>query len=198
MRSPTQSQAERRPRDDRSRSSCRCTTTAAPRGGSARGRSPRLAGLGGGRRIHGRRRRRPRSRAGGAGAATPGQPRQGRGPALRVRGRSRARGLGDHLDADGQHDAQDVPGLIASIPAGQRPIVVGRRQRMAAEAPRGPAASGAGSPTSGSAWPRAPGARQPERLPHLSAPEVLALDVCARRYQFEVEVLVRAAWAGLR
>jgi hypothetical protein len=28
-------------------------------------------------------------------------------------------------------------------------------------------------------------------------PEVLALDVRARRYQFEVEVLVRAAWAGL-
>jgi hypothetical protein len=35
------------------------------------------------------------------------------------------------LDADGQHDPADVPSLIGTIPPGQRPIVIGRREGMA-------------------------------------------------------------------
>jgi len=34
------------------------------------------------------------------------------------------------LDADGQHDPQDIPALIRAIPQGLRPIVVGRREGM--------------------------------------------------------------------
>ena len=102
------------------------------------------------------------------------------------------------LDADGQHDPQDVPGLIQAIPEGLRPIVVGRRKGM----------SGADVPWTSrfgrgfsNFWVRAAGG------PNLSdsqsgmrvypLPEATRLGVTARRFQFEVEVLVRARWQGI-
>lgn len=99
------------------------------------------------------------------------------------------------LDADGQHHAGDALVLMGAIVPGTRPIVVGHRTDMRQ----------AGTPwtsRSGRAfsnfWVRlsgGPSIRDSQsgfRIYPL--PEVLHLDVQARRYQFEVEVLVRAAW----
>ncbi|HEY6000644.1 MAG TPA: glycosyltransferase [bacterium] len=102
------------------------------------------------------------------------------------------------LDADGQHDPADIPRLIAAIPAGQRPIVVGQRRQMASEGAPWTSRFGRGF---SNFWVRAAGG--PRVLDSQSGlriyplPEVLALELRARRYQFEVEVLVKAAWAGL-
>lgn len=102
------------------------------------------------------------------------------------------------LDADGQHDPQDVPSLIRAVPQGLRPIVVGRREGM----------SHAGVPWTSrfgrifsNFWVRAAGGpvlsdtQSGMRLYPL--PESLRLGVQARRFQFEVEILVRARWAGI-
>jgi glycosyltransferase involved in cell wall biosynthesis len=102
------------------------------------------------------------------------------------------------LDGDGQHDPADVPGLIRAIPAGGRPIIIGRREGMIGEDV--PWTSRFGRKFS-NFWVRAAGG------PVLSdtqsgfriypLPEVRGLDVRARRFQFEVEILVRARWAGI-
>jgi glycosyltransferase involved in cell wall biosynthesis len=102
------------------------------------------------------------------------------------------------LDADGQHDPQDVPGLIHAIPQGLRPIVIGRREGM----------SGADVPWTSrfgrkfsNFWVRAAGGpilfdtQSGMRIYPL--PESLQLGVKARRFQFEVEILVRARWRGI-
>jgi glycosyltransferase involved in cell wall biosynthesis len=57
------------------------------------------------------------------------------------------------LDADGQHDPADVPGLMRAIPVGGRPIVIGRREGMMGEDVPGRAASGGNFPISGSGRP---------------------------------------------
>ena len=102
------------------------------------------------------------------------------------------------LDADGQHDPADVPSLIRAIPSGQRPIVIGRREGMAGEDV--PWTSRFGRKFS-NFWVRCAGG------PALSdtqsgmriypLPEAAGLGVRARRFQFEVEILVRARWAGI-
>ncbi|MBN2437893.1 MAG: glycosyltransferase family 2 protein [Deltaproteobacteria bacterium] len=102
------------------------------------------------------------------------------------------------LDADGQHDPADVPGLIGAIPAGGRPIVIGRREGMIGGDV--PWTSRFGRKFS-NFWVRAAGG------PVLSdtqsgfriypLPESMRLGVRARRFQFEVEILVRARWAGI-
>ena len=102
------------------------------------------------------------------------------------------------LDADGQHDPADVPGLIRAIPSGQRPIVIGRRVGMAGEDV--PWTSRFGRKFS-NFWVRCAGG------PDLSdtqsgmriypLPEAAGLGVRARHFQFEVEILVRAGWAGI-
>ncbi|MCX5820159.1 MAG: glycosyltransferase family 2 protein [Deltaproteobacteria bacterium] len=102
------------------------------------------------------------------------------------------------LDADGQHDPADVPGLIRAIPAGKRPIVIGRREGMIGDDV--PWTSRFGRKFS-NFWVRAAGG------PALSdtqsgmrvypLPEAMRLGVRARRFQFEVEILVRARWAGI-
>jgi glycosyltransferase involved in cell wall biosynthesis len=101
------------------------------------------------------------------------------------------------LDADGQHDPQDAPGLIAAIPPNQRPIIVGRRQGMAGQGAPWTSRFGRGF---SNFWirraggPRVTDSQSGFRIYPL--PEVLRLDVRAQRYQFEIEVLVKAAWAG--
>jgi len=102
------------------------------------------------------------------------------------------------LDADGQHRPADAPSLVTAIDSGQRAIVVGNRQRM----------QGGGVPWTSSMgrrfsnlWVRTAGGPQLAdtqcgfRLYPL--PETLDLPVRSRRFQFEVEVLVKAVWHGL-
>jgi glycosyltransferase involved in cell wall biosynthesis len=99
------------------------------------------------------------------------------------------------LDADGQHRAHDATNLLAAIPDGQRPIVIGRR-RVMAEAPW---TSRAGREFS-NFWVWVAGAPwlhdTQSGLRIYPLPETLTLGVRARRYQYEIEVLAKAAWAG--
>jgi glycosyltransferase involved in cell wall biosynthesis len=100
------------------------------------------------------------------------------------------------LDADGQHRAADAAKLQAAIPKGQRPIVLGRRQLMAGA----PWTSRAGREFSnfwvwvaGTHWLH--DTQSGFRIYPL--PETLVLDIRARHYQYEIEVLAKAAWAGI-
>lgn len=103
------------------------------------------------------------------------------------------------LDADGQHFPEEADRLMRAIPPGTRPIVVGRRQGM----------YDAGAPWTSrfgrefsNFWIRRAGG--PSTLDTQSGfrvyplPEVLHLGVRARRYQFEIEVLVKAGWCGMQ
>jgi glycosyltransferase involved in cell wall biosynthesis len=100
------------------------------------------------------------------------------------------------LDADGQHDPGDIPALIGAIAASERPIVIGRRQMMTAA----PWTSRFGRKFS-NFWVWASSGvylndtQSGFRIYPL--PEVLDLDVEARRYQYEVEVLAKAVWNGI-
>ena len=102
------------------------------------------------------------------------------------------------LDADGQHDPLDIPGLIRAIPQGLRPIVVGSREGM----------SGADVPWTSrfgrkfsNFWVRAAGgpvlSDTQSGMRIYPLPEAARLGVTARRFQFEVEILVRARWQGI-
>jgi glycosyltransferase involved in cell wall biosynthesis len=102
------------------------------------------------------------------------------------------------MDADGQHDADDIFSLIQAIPEGQRPLVIGRREGM-----------GHGNVPWTSRWGRRFAnfwiwiscgrwlfdAQSGFRVYPL--PETLHLGAKGKRYQFEVEVLVRAVWRGI-
>ncbi|MCX5837962.1 MAG: glycosyltransferase family 2 protein [Deltaproteobacteria bacterium] len=102
------------------------------------------------------------------------------------------------LDADGQHDPADVPVLIQAIPAGGRPIVIGRREGMIGEDV--PWTSRFGRKFS-NFWVWAAGgpvlSDTQSGLRIYPLPEAMRLGVRARRFQFEVEILVRARWAGI-
>jgi glycosyltransferase involved in cell wall biosynthesis len=102
------------------------------------------------------------------------------------------------LDADGQHDPADALELIKAVPVGARPLVVGRRTKMLEK----------GAPWT-SRWGRGfsnfwvwacsgmtlSDTQSGFRLYPL--PEILRLNPRGRRFQFEVEVLVLAAWAKM-
>jgi glycosyltransferase involved in cell wall biosynthesis len=102
------------------------------------------------------------------------------------------------MDADGQHFPEDARKLIDAIPRGRRPIVVGRRLQMSEKEVPWTSRFGRGF---SNFWIRMAGG------PHVSdsqsgfriypLPEVLQLGVRAERYQFEVEVLVKAAWSAM-
>lgn len=102
------------------------------------------------------------------------------------------------LDADGQHHPEDVLNLIRAVPPGERPIVVGRRDGM--NQCHVPWKSRFGR-TFSNFWVRACGGpnlgdtQSGFRLYPL--PEAMHLNVRARRFQFEVEILVRAHWRGI-
>ncbi len=103
------------------------------------------------------------------------------------------------IDADGQHDPGDIPTLLRVIPADVRPIVVGHRQGMVGEAGV-PWTSRFGRGFSNfwvrcSGGPRMADSQSGFRVYPL--PEALGLNVKARRFQFEVEVLARAGWRGI-
>jgi len=102
------------------------------------------------------------------------------------------------IDADGQHNPEDILPLIQAVPQGQRPLVIGKRTKM-----------GHGNVPWTSRWGRrfanfwvwASCGRwfsdSQSGLRVYPLPETLHLGTKARRYQFEVEVLVRAVWRGI-
>jgi glycosyltransferase involved in cell wall biosynthesis len=105
------------------------------------------------------------------------------------------------LDADGQHNPDQARVLIQSLrgaQAGTRPIAVGCRQAM--HKAGAPWTSRFGREFS-NFWIKMAGG--PPTTDSQSGfriypvPEVLDLGVVARRYQFEVEVLVKAGWYGM-
>ncbi len=102
------------------------------------------------------------------------------------------------VDADGQHHPADYHSLVRAILPGIRPIVVGKRLGM--DSRKIPWTGRYGRKFS-NFWVRlagGPGVTDTQsgfRLYPL--PEVLDLDTHAKRFQFEVEVLVKARWHGL-
>jgi glycosyltransferase involved in cell wall biosynthesis len=100
------------------------------------------------------------------------------------------------LDADGQHDADDMVHLIGAIPMGQRPIILGQRKAMETA----PWTSRFGRKfsnfwvwVSSGVW--LSDSQSGFRIYPL--PEVLDLDVRSGNYQFELEVLAKAAWQAM-
>jgi len=100
------------------------------------------------------------------------------------------------VDADGQHDPEDALGLIDAIPFKKRPVVVGAREGM-------DAISGAHIPWTSrfgrkfsNFWVRLSGgpaiSDSQSGMRIYPLPEALSLPVRARRFQFEVEILVQA------
>ena len=125
---------------------------------------------------------------------------EGKGAAIRT-GFAAAAQVADWavtIDADGQHHPEDVTHLIRAIPENQRPIIIGRREGMLT--PDIPWTSRFGRQFSNfwvrlSGGPRMTDSQSGMRLYPL--PEAMNLKVKARRFQFEVEILVKAAWKGI-
>jgi len=125
---------------------------------------------------------------------------RGKGAAL-LTGFAEASRLADWaitIDADGQHDPEDIPSLIKAIPDGQRPLVIGKRSGMEQE--NVPWTSLWGRRFS-NFWVWASCGRwlsdSQSGFRAYPLPEILQFRSRARRYQFEVEVLVLAVWSGL-
>ena len=125
---------------------------------------------------------------------------EGKGAAIRT-GFAAAAQVADWavtIDADGQHHPEDVTHLIRAIPENQRPIIIGRREGMLT--PDIPWTSRFGRQFSNfwvrlSGGPRMTDSQSGMRLYPL--PEAMNMKVKARRFQFEVEILVKAAWKGI-
>jgi glycosyltransferase involved in cell wall biosynthesis len=99
------------------------------------------------------------------------------------------------IDADGQHDPQDALHMMKAIPENERPLVVGMRQGMVDK--KVPWTSRFGRKFSNfwivlSGGPRMADSQSGFRIYPL--PESLNLNVTSRRFQFEVEILVKAGW----
>ncbi len=102
------------------------------------------------------------------------------------------------LDADGQHKPEDAGNLLRAVPDGQRVIIIGNRQGMSGE--HVPWTSRFGRKFSNfwvwaSGGPLVHDSQSGFRLYPL--PEALDLDVRSRRFQFEVEILVKARGRGI-
>jgi glycosyltransferase involved in cell wall biosynthesis len=99
------------------------------------------------------------------------------------------------IDADGQHDPQDALKLIRAIPDNQRPIMVGKREGMAGSHVPWTSRFGRGFSNFWvflSGGPCVTDSQSGFRIYPL--PEAMDLNVSAKRYQFEVEILVKARW----
>jgi glycosyltransferase involved in cell wall biosynthesis len=125
---------------------------------------------------------------------------QGKGAAV-LAGLRRAAELGfGHalvLDADAQHKASDIPRFLDAIAGDPRAIVVGARDLSPAHIPAG---SRFGRAVSNFWVRRTTGYDLSDTQCGFRAypvEAILALPLRGRRYDFEVEVLVRGAWAGL-
>jgi len=102
------------------------------------------------------------------------------------------------LDADGQHNPLDARRMINAIPDNHRPIIIGQRKGM--DGSHVHWTSRFGRKFSNfwvrlSGGPKAADTQSGFRIYPL--PEALNLNVKARRFQFEVEILVKAAWRGI-
>jgi glycosyltransferase involved in cell wall biosynthesis len=100
------------------------------------------------------------------------------------------------LDADGQHHPADMLRLMRAIPTGSRPLVVGKRIAMQTA----PWTSRFGRKFSNFWVWMASGVSVSDSQSGFRIyplPEVFDLDVRAGRYQYEIEVLARAAWHGM-
>ena len=102
------------------------------------------------------------------------------------------------LDADGQHRPSDAGNLIRAIPENERPIIVGYREGMLAA--KAPWTSRFGREFS-NFWVRASGgpgiADSQSGFRIYPLPECLDLGVKTRRFQFEIEILVKAEWSQI-
>lgn len=102
------------------------------------------------------------------------------------------------IDGDGQHRPAEAARLVAAALEGPRAIIVGRRRGMAGRHVPWTSRFGRGF---SNFWVRASGggrltdSQSGFRIYPL--PEIFALNVKARRFQFEVEVLAKAGWQGL-
>jgi glycosyltransferase involved in cell wall biosynthesis len=107
------------------------------------------------------------------------------------------------IDADGQHDPDDVTDLIKAIPpgpvsGGKRPIVIGVRGDMRAADVPWTSRFGRGFSNFWvwvSGGPRVRDSQSGFRIYPL--PECARLAVKADRFQFEVELLAKAGWCGI-
>ncbi len=102
------------------------------------------------------------------------------------------------IDADGQHKAEDIEKLLQGVQGNTRSIVIGNRQGMNQD--HVPWTSKFGRKFSNfwvwvSGGPMVSDSQSGFRLYPL--PEVLGLDVRARRFQYEVEVLVKGHQQGI-
>ena len=125
---------------------------------------------------------------------------QGKGAAL-MTGFAEASRIADWaitLDADGQHDPLDAEQMIRSISTGERALIIGARQGMTGDTV--PWTSRFGRHFS-NFWVYAAGgpmvADSQSGFRIYPLPETLNLNVVARRFQFEVEVLVKARWNNM-
>jgi glycosyltransferase involved in cell wall biosynthesis len=102
------------------------------------------------------------------------------------------------IDADGQHNPDDIASLIQAIPEGQRPLAIGKREGM--DRRNVPWTSRWGRRFA-NFWVWASCGKwfsdSQSGFRVYPLPEALHLGIKARRYQFEVEVLVRAVWRGV-
>ena len=99
------------------------------------------------------------------------------------------------LDADGQHCPADAEKLLNAVPDHQRPLIIGARQGM--DNTHVPWTSRFGRKFSNfwiacSGGPRLKDSQSGFRIYPL--PEALELNIKARRFQFEIEILVKACW----
>lgn len=101
------------------------------------------------------------------------------------------------LDADGQHRPSDAKNLIDVIPRGQRPMVIGCRQGM--QQAQAPWTSRFGRKFS-NFWVRVSGgpgvADSQSGFRIYPIPESLDLNIKSGRFQFEIEILVKAFLRG--
>lgn len=124
---------------------------------------------------------------------------RGKGAALKT-GFLRAAEIADWavtLDADGQHNPQDAINMIHAIPENKKCIIVGMRKQMKQKAPwtstYGRKFSNFWVAVSGGPW--ICDTQSGYRIYPL--PDICHLPVKSNRYQFEVEVLVKAARKGM-
>lgn len=103
------------------------------------------------------------------------------------------------IDADGQHDPGDIKSLLDALKEDDRPIVVGMRKGMTG--PDVPWTSRFGRKFS-NFWVRASGgpviADSQSGFRLYPLPEAIDLNAASNRFQFEVEILVKAGWKKIR
>lgn len=125
---------------------------------------------------------------------------QGKGAAL-LTGLAAAAAVADYavaVDADGQHDPREAGRLLGAVRAPARPLVIGAREGMQGESVPFGSRFGRGFSNfwvAASGGPRVTDSQSGFRAYPIA--ETLALGARARRFQFEVEILVLARWAGI-